>query len=720
MTNHEQRTENKAVLLGFDSASGIATLTLAMDGGVNKIDETFGKGLEDAMEWALAREGLKGIIIATAHRDFCVGADIDMLYEQRDPAALYERVRQLQLGYRRIETCGVPVVAALTGSALGGGYELALSCHHRVALDDARVQIGLPEVSLGVIPGAGGTQRLSRMIGVQAALEVIAAGQMGVKRAPKAKGAGLVDELCPTPEAVLEAAAAWIKANPGHTKQPWDDRKFKFPPPRPGTAEARDLGVGICAFLQKRTAGAYLAPQVAICSVMEGGALTFDRALEVEARYFVELAVGDQAKDMIRTLWYHKNAADKHEGLPSTDEQGIEKIGILGAGMMGAALAWVCAKSGHQVVLKDIKQAQLDAADKHCQELTAKGARHLPAAEREALLGRIKTTLELEDLKGCDLIIEAVFEDINLKHRVTKETEPLLSEDGIWASNTSALPITDLAQASETPGRFIGLHFFSPVEKMPLLEIILGAKTSEQTLARTLAFCRRIKKTPIVVNDGYAFYTSRVFSTYLMEAVQMVAEGHEPALIEQAARAAGMVVGPLQVFDEVTLSLVRHAMEGGRKYVGDRPDLGPGVALLQKLVDEHARHGKAAGAGFYDYKDGKRQGIWPGLRGLASGTPDETGLELLGRRLLLIQSVEAVRAKEAGVIRHNRDADVGGIFGIGFAPNTGGPFSYLDRLGLKNVVEELRRYAARYGERYTPPERLVQMAEGGQRFYDED
>lgn len=719
MTTNTERTDNGAVLLGFDSGRGIATLTLAMEGGVNKIDEAFGEGLEQGMEWALGREGLKGIIIATAHKDFCVGADIDMLFEQREPAPLYERVRKLQLGYRKIETCGVPVVAALTGSALGGGYELALSCHHRVALDDARVQIGLPEVSLGVIPGAGGTQRLPRMIGVQAALEVIAAGQMGTKRAPKAKGAGLVDELCPTREAVLQAAAAWIEANPGHTKQPWDERTFKFPPPRPGTAEARDLGVGICAFLHKRTAGAYLAPQIAVCAVMEGGALTFDRALEVEARYFVELAVGDQAKDMIRTLWYSKNAADKHEGLPQTDEQGIEKVGILGAGMMGAALAWVCARSGYSVVLKDIKQAQLDAADAHCKELTAKGAKHLPEADREALLGRIKTTLELEDLKGCDLIIEAVFEDIDLKHRVIKETEPLLSEDGIWASNTSALPITDLAQASEIPGRFVGLHFFSPVEKMPLLEIILGRKTSEQTVARCLAFCRQIKKTPIVVNDGYAFYTSRVFSTYLMEAVQMVAEGHEPALIEWAARAAGMVVGPLQVFDEVTLSLVRHAMEGGRKYVGDRPDLAPGVALLQRLVDEHKRHGKAAGAGFYDYKDSKRQGIWPGLRELVTKKPAETGLELLGRRLLLIQAVEAVRAMEAGVIRHARDADVGGIFGIGFAPNTGGPMSYLDRIGMKNVVAELRGYAEKFGERYSPPELLVQMAQTGHTFYEE-
>jgi 3-hydroxyacyl-CoA dehydrogenase/enoyl-CoA hydratase/3-hydroxybutyryl-CoA epimerase len=712
------QTKNGAVQLDFDQQTKIATLTLAMP-GVNKINEAFGEGLSQALDWALAREGLAGIIIGSAHKDFCVGADIDMLYRQRDPAALYERVRALQLGFRRIETCGVPVVAALTGSALGGGYELALSCHHRVALDDARIQIGLPEVSLGVIPGAGGTQRLPRMIGIQASLEIIAQGQMGLKRAPKAGAAGLVDELCETPEAVHAAAAAWIAANP-KAQQPWDKKGFRFPPPRPGTADARDLVLGACSFLHKRTAGAYLAPQVAVRAVQEGGILTFDRALEVEARLFVQLGVGDQSKDMIRTFWYHKNAADKHEGLPSTKEQGIKKIAILGAGMMGAALGWVCAKCGYEVVLKDIKQGQLDAADAHCEKLTAKGAKHLDEAGRQELLGRIKTTLELEDLKGCDLVIEAVFEDIDLKHRVTRETEPLLSEGGIWASNTSALPITDLAQASAHPERFIGLHFFSPVERMPLLEIIMGEKTDEETLARCLAFCRQIKKTPIVVGDGYAFYTSRVFSTYLMEAVQLVAEGHEPALIEWAARAAGMVIGPLQVFDEVTLTLVRHAMEGGRKYTGERPDYEPGVKLLRALVDEHERHGRAAGAGFYDYKDGKRQGLWPGLREIVAARPGEaeTGLELLGERLLLMQAVEAVRALEAGVLQRHRDADVGGIFGIGFAPNTGGPFSYLDRCGLKQTVERLRVLAGKYGERYTPPELLVRMAEKGERFYE--
>jgi 3-hydroxyacyl-CoA dehydrogenase / enoyl-CoA hydratase / 3-hydroxybutyryl-CoA epimerase len=726
MTTTETTTEttaNGAVQLAFDEQTKIATLTLCLEGGVNKIDEVFGEGLTQAMKWASGRQELAGIIIASAHKDFCVGADIDMLYEQRDAAALYERVRELQQGYREIETCGVPVVAALTGSALGGGYELALACHHRVALNDPRIQLGLPEVTLGVIPGAGGTQRLCRMIGIQASLEVIAAGQLGIKRAPKARAAGLVDELCNDREELRRVAEAWIAANP-KAQQPWDRKGFEFPPPRPGSEAARDLVLGICAFLNKRTAGAYLAPQIAVCAVQEGAGLSFDRALEVEARYFVQLAVGDQAKDMIRTLWYHKNAADKHEGLPSVEalgiEQGIDKIGILGAGMMGAALGFVCAKAGYQVVLKDIKQEQLDAAEAHCKKLAAKGARHLDATSRQALLDQIRYTLELDPLEGCDLIIEAVFEEIGLKHRVTEEIEPLLLEGGIWASNTSALPITELVAASAHPERFIGLHFFSPVEKMPLLEIICGDETDEQTLARCLAFCRQIKKTPIVVGDGYAFYTSRVFSSYLIEAVQLVAEGHEPALVEWAARSAGMVVGPLQVFDEVTLTLVRHALEGGKKYLGDVPDYAAGVALLRQLVDDHGRHGRAAGQGFYDYDKGKRQGIWSGLRELVTATPAETGLELIGQRLLLIQCVEAVRALEAGVLKRHRDADVGGIFGIGFAPNTGGPFSHLDRLGLKETVATLEAFAKSFGPRYTPPAHLEQMAHKGERFYDGD
>ena len=709
-----ETTTNQAVRLDFDAASGIATLTLAMDGRANRINDDFVAGLREALAWAGKQAGLKGIILATGHRDFCVGADLDMLYRSRDAAALTAFVTGLNACFRSFETCGVPVVAALTGSAVGGGFELALACHRRIAVNDPRVQVGLPEVSLGVIPGGGGTQRLPRMLGFMAAADVILQGQ--TLRAPKAKDAGLVDELCPDAAAVRQAAEKWIAEHPGH-KQPWDQKGFVFPPPAPGTTEARDMILAGCAMVYKKTAGAFLAPQYALSAMQEGCGLSIDRGIEVETRYFVKLAVGDQAKDMLRALWFHRNAADKHEGLPATDVDGIRKVGILGAGMMGAALAWHCANSGYEIVLKDIKPEALDLAMKHCRGLTDRRAKHLDEAGRRALLERIRATVDAKDLEGCDMIIEAVYENLDLKHRVTRELEPFLAPNGIWASNTSALPITELAKVSRNPGNFIGLHFFSPVEQMPLLEIIQGRETSQETLARALAFCRRIKKTPIVVNDGFGFFTTRVFCAYLMEAAELVAEGHDPALIEWAARSAGMVLGPLQVFDEVTLTLVRHALPNGEMFTGKSPE-SDGFRLLKKMVDELGRAGRAAGAGFYEYADGKRRGIWPGLKDLVTGKPAGEGVEALGRRLLLVQCREAVAALEEGVLQRKRDAEVGAIFGLGFAPNTGGPFSYLDRLGLKRAVAECEALARAHGDRYAPPRLLREMAEKGERFFE--
>ncbi|MBI5481438.1 MAG: enoyl-CoA hydratase/isomerase family protein [Deltaproteobacteria bacterium] len=707
-----ERTKNGAVKLDFDG-QGIATLTLEMSGRANKINQEFGDGFAQGLTWAKGQQGLKGIIVATGHKDFCVGADIDMLYQARDPKRFYEQVRALQTGYRQLETCGVPVVAALTGSALGGGFELALSCHRRIALDDPKIQLGLPEVMLGVLPGGGGTQRILRMVGLQAAADLILPGK--TLRPQTALEAKIIDEVCATPEAVRAAAVGWILAHPG-AKQPWDEKSFKFPPPVPGTTDFRDFLLAGSGMLYKKTAGAFRAPELVLRCFHEGGLLELDRALEVEARHFVNLAVGDQAKDMLRTLWYHRTAAEKHEGLPSTDQEGIQKVGILGAGMMGAALAWQCASVGYDVVVRDIKDEVLQKAMDHCRELTKEQQKRLGEEGAKALLARISTTVAPEPLKGCDLVIEAVFEDLELKHRVTKEIEPLLAPGGIWASNTSALPITDLARASAHADRFIGLHFFSPVDKMPLLVIIMGKETSQETAARCLSFCRKIKKTPILINDGYGFYTTRVFLAYLMQGVQLVAEGHDPAVVEWGARAAGMVVGPLQVFDEVTLTLVRKAAPQAKKY--GRAVEGPGIDLLIAMVDEHKRYGKAAGAGFYDYEAGKRKGLWPGLKALAKGTPTATGADVVGQRLLLAQCVEAARVMEEGILQRKRDAEVGAIFGLGFAPNTGGPLSCMDRMGIPTVVKELEALAAAYGPHFTPPKLLVAMAEKGERFFE--
>jgi len=707
--NAATTTENQTVRLQFDAQTHVATLTLAMP-KVNRIDAAFGVGLQQALDWAAAQEGLRGIIIDTAHRDFCVGADLDTLFPERDAGALLARVGHLAALYRRLETMSVPVVASLTGSALGGGYELALACHHRIALDDARVQVGLPEVTLGVLPGAGGTQRLPRLIGIQAALDIILQGK--VLRAPKAKAAGLVDALAADREAVRQAALDFIAANPG-AAQPWD-RKGRMPGPRAGSGDARNLFMAACGMIEKKTAGAYQAPRVALATVQEGLAIEFDRALEVEARAFVQLAISDQAKDMIRTLWYHRNAAKKHEGLPHTDTPGIQKVSILGAGMMGAGLAFVCAKAGYDVVLRDIKEATLQTATAHCAAQAAK-LRHLSEEDRNTLLGRIQTTLELEPMRGSDLIIEAVFENLELKHRVTQEAEPMLSDGGIWASNTSALPIGDLAKVSSNAKNFLGLHFFSPVEKMELLEVIVSEQTSESATARALAFTKRIGKLPIVVGDGYGFYTTRVFSAYILEGAQLVAEGHDPVLVEWAGRSAGMVVPPLQVFDEVTLSLGAKAFTMGRQYGRDL-DL-PGVSLVEKLVED-GRCGKAAGGGFYDYKDGRRRGLWEGLRAHAQGTPKDRSVEHLRDRLLGIQALEAARTVADGIIQRRRDAEVGAIFGVGFAPGTGGPLSYIDRMGLDAFVAQMDAFADQYGERYAVPRTLRQMAEHGDTFFE--
>lgn len=697
------------ITTSFDASNGIATITLAMAGRANSINDEFGHGLNAALDEALASPGLKGIVLATGHKDFCVGANIDGLYLATDAASFFERVRQLTALFRKLETCGKPVAAALTGSALGGGFELALACHHRVVLDEPRVQLGLPEVNLGLIPGAGGTQRVARLLGIQGALEVITQGKL--LRGGKAVAGGFAHQAGTNVAEVMEKAVAWCLATP-NAKQPWDRSDFRWPDPDPLSPNARAIVMGACAMIFKKTSGTMPAPETVVSVIQEGSRLSFDRAVELEGRAFTKLAVSGQAKDMIRTLWYHKNAADKHIGLPTAPDAGIQKITILGAGMMGAGLAFLCASKGYDVVLKDIREDAVERGLAHCRAEAAK-AKHLDGA---AVLARIKGTVSYDDVRGSDLVIEAVLEDIVVKHRVIREVEPLLAEGAIFASNTSALPITDLATASAHPERFIGLHYFSPVEVMPLVEIIKAHHTDEATLARCLAFSRKIGKTPIVVNDGYGFYTTRVFSAYILEGAQLVAEGHDPVLVEWAARTAGMVVPPLQVFDEVTLRLAHHAMTQARHYV-QATEEPAAIELIHRMVEEYGRPGRIAGKGFYDYVDGKRQGLWAGLRGLAGGTPTESNVEFLANRLILAQVAEVGRRLQDGILLQRRDADVGAIFGIGFAPNTGGPLSWMDRRGLDVVVRELDALAARFGERYTPAPVLRGMAERGERFF---
>ena len=690
---------------------GVALIKMTSSEGVIRINPAMISALKEAFDVALGDSETRGVILTSAHGEFCVGADLTLFKTEPDPNALRALLGDLNALFRLMETQGRPVVAALTGSALGGGYELALACHHRVALNRSRLRVGLPEVLLGLIPGAGGTQRLPRMIGIQPALELITQGK--TLSASRALKAGLIDALVEDESRLIETARAWVDAHP-KVKQPWDKRGFKYPAGiQPLTPEARQFFMGASAFLQKKTAGAHLAPRRVIELVQECAHLSLDGAIRAESGRFIQLATQPQSRAMIRTLWFHKRAlenASASSAHASGDE--IEKVTLLGAGMMGAELAYLCAKAGKAVVLKDINKSSLDRGFAAIEGILAKDKK-LDDEARTRLLSRITPSLDLEDVRGSDLVIEAVFEDLTLKHRVIKEIEPLLSEKGIFASNTSALPITDLAEASQHPERMIGLHFFSPASVMPLVEIIEPEATSQETRARAWHFCRAIKKTPIVVDDGYGFYTTRVFASYILEGAECVANGYAPALVEWAARSAGMAVGPLKVFDEVTLTLGMHAMEMRALY--ELPVThGAGLELLKSLV-AIGRKGRASGGGFFDYSHKPRR-IWSGLADLCASRV-EINLEEMQERLLLTQALEATRCLEEGILRCPEDGDVGAILGLGFAPNTGGPFSWMDQRGLPTIIEMAQRWVDRGVTHLTPPQRLIDMAERGARFY---
>ena len=704
-------------LYAIPDEDGLVELRLSGPGGSNRIGPAFIDGLRAALD-AVAAAAPRGLLLSSGARDFCVGADLDFLYPVRDPAVVLAATRALGGLLRRLESSGWAVVSLIDGAALGGGYELALATHRRVLVAGPRAQVGLPEVNLGVIPGGGGTQRLPRLVGLQTGLMVIAQGQ--ALRGDKALGAGLVDELAPDLAAGRAAALAFLRAaGPEAARQPWDQPDFRWPSPRPESEAGRNMLMAGAAMIYGKTWGAYAAPEAALAVVQEGARVPFDRALEIEARTFARLVVSDQAKAMIGTLWFAKSAAERHAGLPALPagvEAGVQRVGVLGAGMMGAGIAFLCAKAGYDVVLKDIDPGALDRGLAHVRAQAA-GERRLSAEQRAALVDRVQGSLDDAALDGADLIIEAVAEQTRVKHAVLRAIEPRLSPRAIWASNTSALPITELAGPSAAAERFIGLHFFSPVEKMPLLEIIRGAQTSDETVARALSVCRRLQKTPILVNDGYGFFTTRVFAAYILEGLSLVAEGVDPRLVEQAARAAGMVVPPLQVFDEVSLGLGRHVLDEAGRYTGRR--LPAAEALLIALVDQAGRLGRAAGAGFYDYAEGKRRGLWSGLLPLAAAltpaVPAQPAVSSVSRRLLLVQAVEAARAVAEGVVIRPQDADVGAILGLGFAPNTGGPLSLLDR-DLPGALAELDALASAHGARFAPPEDLRARAAEGRRY----
>ena len=701
--------EDSIALISFDMKN--STMNVLNQESIAAFDEAFDKAVKDA--------AVKGIIVTSDKKEFIAGADLKMIAAVKTPEQVMEKSGVLHKLYRKMETSGKPVVAAINGTALGGGFELCLASHFRIAVNDAKIQIGLPEVLLGLLPGAGGTQRLPRMIGIEQALPLLLEGKK--LRPEQALEKGLVNKLVATKEELIPAAVEWINTV-GKKVQPWDDKGFKIPGGGVQTPTGVRVFMAGSALLQKKTFGNYPAPTAIMNSVYEGLQLDFDRALKVEMRYFTQCAMSQVAKNMIRTLFFTMNAANSGAARPKdVPANTLTKVGVLGAGMMGAGIAYVSAVAGLNVVLKDrsVEDAEKGKAYsvKLLNEKVSKG--HMTKEKADEILARIVTTADPKAVEGSELIIEAVFEDRALKASVTKETEAVLAPTAVYASNTSTLPITGLAEASVRPENFIGIHFFSPVDKMQLVEIILGKNTSDYANAMAIDYVKRIKKTPIVVNDGRAFYTSRIFSTYIAEGLNMLQEGIAPALIENAGKAAGMPVGPLAVADEVSIELMYKINKQTEKDLG-RVNEGAEAKVGRLFMEKLERPGKKAGKGFYEYPtDGSKKRLWSGLAEHFPLAKEQPDVELLKKRLLHYQALNAVKCLEENVLTSPRDGDIGSILGWGFPPYTGGIFSYIDMIGVRQFVEDCKTLATAYGARFNPPALLEEMAKTGKKFYEE-
>ena len=703
--------------LGSDQ---ILTLTIDMPGqSANTMNAAFRDALsETAAKVKEDLDNIRGIIIASAKKTFFAGGDLKELHKvtREDAGTFEDMVNGLKSHMRFLETTGKPVVAAINGSALGGGLEIALACHYRVAINDDSIQLGLPEVTLGLLPGGGGTQRLPRMIGLEAAFPFLMEGK---KVNPKAAlKAGIINELADSADDMITKARAFIEANP-KCQQPWDQKGFRFPGGAPHhPAMAQKLAIAP-AMLKQKTKGCYPAPERILSAAVEGAQVDFDNGSLIETRYFAELVIGQVAKNMTGTFWFQLNAIKAGGSRPEgVEKETFRKVGVLGAGMMGAGIAYSTATRGIDVVLKDVSVENAEKGKSYSENLLAKKvSRGRMTEEQKAdILSRIKATDSSDDLEGCDLVIEAVFEDSGLKAKVTQEAEPKLVANGIFASNTSTIPITQLAGASANAENFIGLHFFSPVDKMQLVEIIVGEKTSDETLARSFDYVQQIGKIPVVVNDSRGFFTSRVFGTFVNEGICMLGEGIHPASIENAGVLAGMPVGPLAISDEVSMTLMQHIRDQSRKdteAAGGTWNPHPAEAVTDAMVNEHGRKGKAAGAGFYEYPANGKKHLWPELETLFVNVEKARTVKLqeLKDRILFIQAIETVRCLEEGVLRTVEDANIGSIFGIGYAPWTGGAIQFINQYGVRAFTERASALAETYGERFAPPRLLQEKAE---------
>jgi 3-hydroxyacyl-CoA dehydrogenase/enoyl-CoA hydratase/3-hydroxybutyryl-CoA epimerase len=699
---------------------GIAIATMDLPGRpMNVVNDELMTALAAVVERVAGDPAIKGLVLTSGKADFCAGGDIDRISALESAQQAFDATMQMKAVLRRMEQQGKPVVAAIHGHALGGGLEIALACHTRIALDDPKLKLGQPEVKLGLLPGGGGTVRLPRLVGIQSALQIMAEG---ADLSPaKAQGMGLLTDVAVDRKELLAKAKAWCLANP-KAKQPWDLPKFRFPggdSRSPAVAQLFSVAPSVAS---AKSYGNYPAVQHIMSAVFEGGLLDFDSASVVESRYFAACAMSPESRNLIGTLWYQLNAikkgASRPTGVPASK---VRQLGVLGAGMMGAGIAYVSARAGIDVVLLDATQEAAERGKAYSQGLLDKAVKkgRSTAEKRDALLARIKPTTDYAALASSDLVIEAVFEDRAIKADVTKKAERQLAQSAVFASNTSTLPITGLAQASARPKNFIGLHFFSPVDKMPLVEIIVGKETSDETLSRGFDYVLQIGKTPIVVNDSRGFYTSRVFGTYVMEGIAMLKEGVHPSSIEAAGLQAGMPMPPLALQDEVSLSLSLNVADQTKKDLAaeGRPyDEHPGMAVVRQLC-AIGRVGKKAGQGFYDWGDDGKA-LWPELLKLYPVAAQQPAQRELIDRLLFAQANEAARCYEEGVLRSVADANIGSIFGWGFAPFQGGALQFINAMGAKTFVARARELAALHGPRFSPAAVVVKRAEEGGVFVD--
>lgn len=684
----------------------------------NTIDQAFLDDLDACIERLKSEPATKGAVITSAKSLFLAGADLNDLERNNDamlrlpPAEMFEKVFSLSKLLRKLETCGKPIACAINGTAMGGGLEIALACHQRFVADLPGLVVGLPEVQIGMLPAGGGTQRLSRMLGIQAAMPFLLEGKALDPQA--ALAAKVIDAVVPADQ-LLSAAKTWVRAG-GDPVKPWDKRGFKVPGGA-GPMEPKVAGLLVVtnAMVHEKTADNLPAPQAILSCLFEGPLLPMDLALRVECKYMTRLMIEGTTRNMIRTLFINKSRCEKLHRRPATPPPtAFRKIGVVGSGLMGAGVAQVAARAGVEVILLDVDAAAAERGKagiaKRLADAVAKG--RLSAEKADAALARIIPSGDASALRGTELVVEAVFENREVKAKVIAAVDAVLGSDAVLASNTSTLPITGLAEYSKRPKNLIGLHFFSPVDRMPLVEVIRGKRTSDATLARALDFVKLLRKTPIVVNDSRGFFTSRFFGSYVNEGIAMVGEGVSPALIENVARMLGMPVGPLAVQDEVGLDLAVSVTKQTQADLGESWKPGASYPIVERLSVDLGRQGRKSGGGFYDYPSEGKKRLWSGLADTWTPLATQPDAAEVRRRLLYVQLIEAIQCMQEGVIEDPADGDVGAVFGVGFPAYTGGPFSYIDHLGAEHVLKECNALAKRYGARFKAPSLLKKMAAG--------